>query len=96
MVAVDPKERFSDATQVRRALAFTEGYDAPELHLVITKRAITELYNNGAIDNPSFGNAQAWLEEELGGMNLRPVAILADKNAYGGPHCQDSQGPEIS
>ena len=76
MLQKEPSLRYPEVSQICRALDITEGYGASEIHLVLTRRALSNLYDNGSISDASFAEAEEWLLEELGGMNLRPVTIL--------------------
>lgn len=81
LLATDPFQRFESAVHLRRALDITQRYALPpEVYLLLTERARSNLFDLGLIARTSNeDDACAVILEELGGDNPRDVPVYLDK-----------------
>jgi superfamily I DNA and/or RNA helicase/serine/threonine protein kinase len=77
MVALDRRERFDSALQLRRRLAATLQYEPlPDLYFFVTDAARRHLFELGYLKHSSFDAARAFLEAELGGDEPKEVSLF--------------------
>lgn len=81
MLALEMRDRFESALQLRRQLELTQKYQLiPDVYFLVTETARRDLFNLGYINRSSSEAACEFLLEELGGDDPKEVYLTLEHN----------------